>query len=64
MNLPVDTARWSAFAKSFCVWYEVRPMLIMLKKSRRLRDRKRCVRKNAKHQAKNRGRRLRIAGLQ
>lgn len=36
-------------------------MLIMLKKARRLRDRKRCTRKNAKHQAKNRVRHQRLA---
>ncbi|GEM_PF-3379071 len=39
-------------------------MLILLKKARRQRDRKRCARKNAKHKAKNKGRHLRLAGLQ
>jgi hypothetical protein len=37
-------------------------MLVMLRKARKQRDRKRCARKNAKHQAKNRKRRLRLAG--
>lgn len=35
-------------------------MLIFLKKAKKFRDRTRCARKNAKHQAKNRTRRLRL----
>jgi len=33
----------------------------MLKKAHKVRDRKRCARKNAKHQAKNRVRHQRLA---
>ena len=36
-------------------------MLIPLRKSKKIRDRSRCRRKNAKHRAKNRGRRQRLA---
>jgi hypothetical protein len=36
-------------------------MLIQLKKSRRVRDRSRCKRKNAKHKAKNKVRHQRLA---
>lgn len=36
-------------------------MLVMLKKARKVRDRKRCTRKNAKHRAKNKIRHQRLA---
>jgi len=35
-------------------------MMLFLKKAKKFRDRTRCSRKNAKHQAKNRTRRARV----
>lgn len=35
-------------------------MLIMLRKAKKVRDRSRCSRKNAKHKAKNRRRHARL----
>jgi hypothetical protein len=35
-------------------------MMLFLRKAKKYRDRKRCSRKNAKHQAKNRVRRARV----
>jgi hypothetical protein len=35
-------------------------MMLFLKKAKKIRERGRCARKNAKHQAKNRNRRARV----
>jgi hypothetical protein len=35
-------------------------MMLFLRKAKKFRDRKRCIRKNAAHKAKNRGRHARL----
>lgn len=50
----------NAFASMVALGYERAAMMLFLRKAKKYRDRTRCTRKNAKHQAKNRGRRARV----